>query len=152
MDANRFDALTRSLHSRRRLVQTLAGLGAGLGVARAAGAASKTAAAGNQTSPGKKKKSGGSRFGCTKQDNSCSGRTEQVPCPGAPIGSDAFCVKNTKGKPLCVRGGACISCKSSADCPSELGPKVVCVKTCPICQAQGTKSACVVPFTPDMVP
>jgi hypothetical protein len=146
VDPNRFDALTRSLHSRRRVVQTLAGLGAGLGLARTVGAAAKKSVGAGA------KKGGGSRFGCTKHDNTCAaGSTIDVPCPDAPVDSDAFCVKNNKGKPLCAAEGACLQCKRNSDCAAA-GPTAVCIKKCPACQAQGAKSACVVPLTADMVP
>jgi hypothetical protein len=67
------------------------------------------------------------------------------------MGSDTFCVRNNKGKPLCAASGACVSCKRDGDC-AMAGPGAKCIKKCPICQAQGTKSACVVPFTADKTP
>ncbi|HEU5434068.1 MAG TPA: hypothetical protein VFU81_20530 [Thermomicrobiales bacterium] len=129
MESKRFDALTRTLHSRRGVMQTVVGLGAGLGLARSAAA---------RTTRG-----GGSRFGCTTRDNSCGANSGAgVPCPGAQSGSGAFCVKNCKGKPLCAANGLCVTCKRNADCHG-LNPAAQCIKNCPICQKQGVNSLCI---------
>lgn len=136
MDGNRFDDWARSLLSRRRVVRTLAGISAGAGLAHGVGAAPK-------------KKGGGSRFGCTKHDNTCSAKApDDIPCPDAPADAGAFCVTNNKGKPVCAADGACSRCKRNADCVGGFGPTAQCIKKCPACQKnQGGKSACIVPFT-----
>lgn len=151
MDANRFDVLTRSLHSRRRVVQTLAGLGAGLGIGRTVGASEQDVGTAVKKGSGTAaKKGGGSRFGCTKQDNVCREPPGNgAPCPGASRAPDSFCVINGKGKPLCAATGVCTRCKRNADC-RESGPTAQCIKKCPSCL--GAKSACVVPLTADMLP
>jgi hypothetical protein len=133
MEPKRFDAWTRSLHSRRAVVPVLVGLGVGLGVTRPSGAA---------PTPAKKHKR--PTFGCIKQDNACAGA--DVACPEAP---DGFCANDNKGKPFCYTGaGGCLPCKKNSACAAlGIGPGAICVKNCPICQAQGVKSACLVPLT-----
>ncbi|HET7092867.1 MAG TPA: hypothetical protein VFI22_05295 [Thermomicrobiales bacterium] len=140
MDGNRFDALARSLHSRRTFMQTLAALGAGVGIAGGDDAAARKK---------KKKKRDGARFGCTKHDNSCSVKSDgDVACPDAPSNSGAFCVKNNKGRSVCTNETECFACKRKADCVAEFGPGAKCIKKCPFCQLiAGVKSLCYVPFT-----
>lgn len=153
MGDNRFDVLIRSFHSRRRVVQTLAGLGARLGLAQTAGAAPKNGSGKSGTNKkGAGKKGAESSFGCTKQINSCTIIDGNTLCPNAPIGSVASCFVNNKGKPLCAGTGVCQTCKRNADCKA-MGRSAVCIKKCPTCQEViEVASLCVVPFKPFMVP
>jgi hypothetical protein len=135
MDGSRFDAWTRSLHSRRAVVPMLVSLGVGLGLTRPSGAV---------PTPAKKHKR--PTFGCTKQDNACTGSGLPTPCPDAPAGSGANCVNDNKGKPFCAVIGVCAPCKKNRDC-ADAGPGAICVKKCPVCQPSGFKTACLVPLT-----
>jgi hypothetical protein len=130
MDPQRFDAWTRSLHSRRTVVPMLVGLGVGLGVTRQAVAA-----------PRPTKKSKRPTFGCTKQNSICT--DPETLCPDAPAG---FCANDNKGKPFCAIGGDCAPCTKNGDC-AAFGPGALCVKKCPICQGPTGTTACFVPLT-----
>ncbi|HEU5433824.1 MAG TPA: hypothetical protein VFU81_19295 [Thermomicrobiales bacterium] len=168
MDANRFDALVRALYSRRRAVQTLAGLGAGLGLTRRAEAAvAECLAGGSPCEPGavatccsnicksSKKHKGkffcapaGEPFGCTKHDNACSHGGTDTPCPAIPDQTDTFCVNDKKGKPFCGVDGVCAQCTRDADCVGGFGNLARCVKCSPCKhETQGVKTACIVPLT-----
>jgi hypothetical protein len=168
MDANRFDALTRSLHARRTVVRTLVGLGAGLGLARRAGAVAECLGPGSPCDPNgepaccsnictnSRKHKGrflcapaGEPLGCTKLDNTCATGTD-VHCPGVRSGVTAFCVNGKKGKPFCARSRACMKCRRDSDCVDAFGALARCVK-CAGCKAEagGVTTACVVPLTFD---
>ena len=110
----------------------------GLGLAGAVKAAPKQLVGRTKTTPGKKK-GGGSNFGCTNLDNACAG--------GAPpLSRRARLLRgDNKGKPLCIVGALCASCKRDANCHKAFGPTAVCIRKCPNCQLQHVKSACAVP-------
>ncbi|HEU5432251.1 MAG TPA: hypothetical protein VFU81_11345 [Thermomicrobiales bacterium] len=164
MNANRFDALTRSLHARRATVQTLVGLGAGLGVARRAGAGADCLVPGSSCDPNggpaccsaiceqSRKRKGkfvcaaaGEALGCTKPANARATGTD-VHCPGVRSGVTAFCVNAKQGQPICVRSRTCMKCRRDTDCVDAFGVTARCVK-CADCKAAGRLStACVVPL------
>lgn len=164
MQPQRFDRLTRSLHARRAVIQTLTGLAAGVGLARPASAVAECGAPGSTCDPTdptfccsgicKKSKHGkkarcapaGSAFGCAKQDNACPAGRISVLCPANPGNAEAFCVNDNKGKPLCATQATCVDCRRDTDCVNDFGTLARCIKKCANCKEQGFKSACVVPL------
>lgn len=138
MDANHFDALTRSLHARRAIAPALAAVGLGL-----------TAAA-LPASARKRKHKTKNTFGCTRQLSSCNVASGgNVPCPNPPAGVVGVCASTNKGKPICVtQDSQCAPCQTNADCAAVFGPAAKCIKKCPICAVGGNPpTACIVPLT-----
>jgi hypothetical protein len=162
MNAMRFDAVVRALHSGRGALRLATGLGAALVTVKPAMAAAclPTRSTCDPDHPEQcctlacTKRKGkftcapvGQAFGCTKKVDAC--RTgEGTRCPDNVDAT--FCIAGKKGKPLCAAiPGNCAACASDADCVDLLGePTARCIKGCPGCRSAGFNTNCVVPAGP----
>lgn len=165
MEADRFDAWVRDLRSRRNVIQIVAGF-AGVGLAGHARAVAECLGPRSSCDP-----AGGPRccsercqasrhggkfrcapagipLGCATNESVCKPGQAAVHCPDVLRDTiTAFCVNDNKGKPVCVNTRVCQRCRRDADCVDAFGVLARCVKKCPSCNDQPTKSACVVPLT-----
>ena len=131
MDPVRFDALARTLATRRAAARlTLLGAGLGLGLAGRPPAPAPAPAA-----------AGGNAFGCTKQRSACAVPVVDDRCPDLGTGVCA----TVKGKARCFESIHCHDCKANADC-ADFGAGSKCVRKCANCHPNGTDSACVSPL------
>jgi hypothetical protein len=161
MEAQRFDALTRSFSgsgSRRTLLRAVlsgglvAGLG-GLSAERVAAACKPNGEKCRKSNPqaccsGICRKKNGVRqcrpargaLGCTNEQSSCNS-DQRFACPRNPQGS---CQVTLEGKPFCASKADCIDCRSNEQCVRKLG---VPGSRCIVCKACSTTNnrACVRP-------
>lgn len=162
VDDAAFDAFVRRFQTRRGVIRTLLGGAAAVGVARPvlAGGPIPCDANGSVCDPAAtfhcctgycKKHKGkfrcapaGAPRGCKKKFDACLGKL--YPCPDDP---DGVCVRDNKGKPLCVSanaaGSGCMPCQSDADCADDAFPTARCIKHCKSCTLKSGGTACVIP-------